>query len=202
MVFHINNSQPVADRAWTRPRHGFIKINSAGLLLDDQAVGGGIARDHDGNFLFAFHCELDARDNICVEVHSCLFGLQKGISRGFHSIHLEVWTLLQIMGLDAWAFPDFRAFEGPPNFLWVLKPIHFLSIMWAWPARITKLPAPWRRAFPDPSAPQTSGGPGEPRLGRLLYCLCVLLPSDAPAALLSLFVQVSSAVVPHLSEEE
>lgn len=42
--------------SWSPPTPGFVKLNCDGSVVDQgrRATCGGILRDHDGNFIFAF----------------------------------------------------------------------------------------------------------------------------------------------------
>ncbi|PKA48256.1 Putative ribonuclease H protein [Apostasia shenzhenica] len=86
--------------SWTKPEFGRIKLNTVGFFVDGRASGGGIARDHEGNFVFAFHCEFGVNDALSADLYACLFGLNRCLTKGLTPIHIELQNYTSVNWLS------------------------------------------------------------------------------------------------------
>ncbi|PKA52225.1 Putative ribonuclease H protein [Apostasia shenzhenica] len=93
-LIHSNKSvcklQPDIKVAWKKPDLGYVKLNFDGVLTDDKAAGGGIIRDSDGNFIYAYHCIFDCDNAIIAEILAAIFGINKCKDKGYNCLHLDL----------------------------------------------------------------------------------------------------------------
>ncbi|XP_058111997.1 uncharacterized protein LOC131255316 [Magnolia sinica] len=76
---------------WLRPPPGWEKINIDGLALGNPgpSSGGGICRDENGAFLFAFHEGYGSGSNVHAEIRAIHDGLLLCFSKGLKNIIVE-----------------------------------------------------------------------------------------------------------------
>jgi len=86
-----NTSIPVA---WIKPPPFRVKLNSDGSCVEGQCGGGGIIRDQEGNFIFAYTISLGARTSNIAEAEAMIFGLKWCDGKGFDMAMGETDSLL------------------------------------------------------------------------------------------------------------
>nr|XP_027127799.1 uncharacterized protein LOC113743944 [Coffea arabica] len=81
---------------WLRPAMGELKLNTDGCSRGNpgRAGGGGVLRDGEGKFLFAFSTFTGSCSSIQAEARALLFGVQLCIARGHVRVHMEVDSLV------------------------------------------------------------------------------------------------------------
>lgn len=76
---------------WLKPASQWVKLNSDGSSLTDGSMGaGGIIRNNEGKFLFAYATPLGDGSNNKAEVEAAVFGIDWCIQLGYTKVILEV----------------------------------------------------------------------------------------------------------------
>lgn len=82
--------------AWEPPTDGFYKLNSDASVVNGMAYGGGLLRDSQGRFIFAFYKEFGEGDVLHAEGMSLLHGLRLCQQRQVHPVVAEVDSALLV----------------------------------------------------------------------------------------------------------
>ncbi|PKA66257.1 hypothetical protein AXF42_Ash006954 [Apostasia shenzhenica] len=104
----VKSNQPICrfhfniKKVWKKPDYGFVKLNFDGILCDGKAAGGGIIRDSEGNFIYAYHCVFNCDNVIIAEILAALFGMDKCKEKGYNRIHLDLVS----MNIMSWIRDD------------------------------------------------------------------------------------------------
>ncbi|XP_058076431.1 uncharacterized protein LOC131225019 [Magnolia sinica] len=95
---------------WLQPPPGWTNINVDGLALGNPGPfgGGGICRDENGAFLFAFHEGYSLGSNVHAELRAIHDGLLLCFSKGLKNIILELDSQLLIDFLTGRASPGWK----------------------------------------------------------------------------------------------
>ncbi|XP_019260136.1 PREDICTED: uncharacterized protein LOC109238156 [Nicotiana attenuata] len=81
---------------WNKPAPGWIKINIDGSFIkaSRKAGIGGIVRDSNGDFIFAFSIPIQANSSSKTEVIAVRFGVEWCTQHGYSNIHVEIDSLI------------------------------------------------------------------------------------------------------------
>ncbi|XP_058111280.1 uncharacterized protein LOC131254305 [Magnolia sinica] len=87
---------------WTRPNGGSIKLNVDGSTLDKpgRSGGGGVCRNHNGDFVFAFSVHYDIGSNTKAELRAVYNGLLLCSEFGFSQIEVKSVSLSMVALLN------------------------------------------------------------------------------------------------------
>ncbi|XP_016497004.1 uncharacterized protein LOC107815872 [Nicotiana tabacum] len=101
-----------AQVVWSKPSHGYVKVNNDGSALTNRGrIGVGvIIRDHYSEFIHASAAPLGEGTNNFVKTEAALIGIQWCLNNGFTKVHLESNSALLIQWLTSGR-----------NFPWSLK---------------------------------------------------------------------------------
>lgn len=75
--------------AWSKPLHPILKLNTDGSRRGSVAVGGGVLRDHSGEFLLGFAGQYSHDDIIQAALDAILHGLQICKIRSLGMVEVE-----------------------------------------------------------------------------------------------------------------
>jgi len=96
--FQRGNSSVARLVCWIPPPKGFIKVNCDGAYTYDgkKAAAGGVIRDSEGEFLFAFSSVLRVDSAAEAELFAIKLGMEIAISMGYNNIVVESDSLTAV----------------------------------------------------------------------------------------------------------
>jgi len=86
---HNHQIREVVSVGWKAPSAPWLKVNSNDSVIGNHGACGGLFRDHLGNFLGAFTCNLGISFVFTVEVHSFILAMEYAAQNGWTNIWLE-----------------------------------------------------------------------------------------------------------------
>jgi len=86
---HNHQIREVVSVGWKAPSAPWLKVNSNDSVIGNHGACGGLFRDHLGNFLGAFTCNLGISFVFTVEVHSFILAMEYVAQNGWTNIWLE-----------------------------------------------------------------------------------------------------------------
>ncbi|KAF5200925.1 hypothetical protein FRX31_009489 [Thalictrum thalictroides] len=81
---------------WTRPPEGFVALNTDGAANNEEAAGGGIIRDLEGNHLSNFFSYYGKGSNNYAESRAILDGIALCVKQGFNKVLLQTDSKLAL----------------------------------------------------------------------------------------------------------